>query len=400
MHDHQVLIFVALMVFLFGLVSKASEKWLITGPMVFVVVGVLVGPLALDLFVLQIDADTLKLLAEITLMLILFVDASLIDIDVLRKTRIPARLLGIGLPLTMVLGFVLAAILFDSLSLWGAALVALILSPTDAALGQAVVKSSLIPDRIRQSISTESGLNDGIALPPILVCFAALGADATGHEGAWLGFIFMQLTLGPLIGALVGWVGGRLVEWTAERGWMEHTFQRLTALSLALLAYALAESVEGNGFIAAFSAGLALGVKNPEIRERIQESGESEGLLLLLGIFLMFGLAVIPAAIGYWGWAELFYAVASLTVIRMVPVGIALIGAKLDLSTILFIGWFGPRGIASVLYLLLAVSAIGVAGHEHLLSIIVLTVTLSVILHGVSAVPLCKRYGATTHEVD
>lgn len=396
MHDHQVLIFTALMVFLFGLVSKASERWLITGPMVFVAVGILVSPLGLDLFTLRMDADTLKLVAEITLMLILFVDASLIDFDVLRKapSNIPARLLGIGLPLTMALGFVIAALLFDSLSLWGAALVALVLSPTDAALGQAVVKSSLVSGRIRQSISMESGLNDGIALPPILVCFAALGADVTGHEGAWLGFIVKQLTLGPLVGVLVGWVGGRLIELAAERGWMEHTFQRLAALSLALLAYALAESVEGNGFIAAFSAGLALGVKKPEIRERIQESGEAEGLLLSLGIFLLFGLAVIPTASAYWGWKELSYAIASLTVIRMVPVAVALIGARLDRTTVLFIGWFGPRGIASVLYLLLAVSAIGLAGHEHLLSIIVLTVTLSILLHGVSAVPFCKRYAS------
>ncbi len=394
MHDHPVLIFIALMVFLFGLVSKVSEKWLISGPMFFVFVGILVSPLALDLFTLHIDADTVKLIAEITLMLILFVDASLIKLDVLRSasSRIPPRLLGIGLPLTMAFGFVLAALLFDDLTLWGAALIALILSPTDAALGQAVVKSEVVPDRIRQSISVESGLNDGIALPPILVCFAALGADASGHEGAWLGFMVKQLTLGPIVGGLVGWIGGQLIERVSGRGWMEATFQRLAALSLALLSFALAESVEGNGFIAAFMAGLLLGAKTPEIRERIQEAGEAEGALLSLGVFLMFGLAVIPAAIGYWGWTEFFYAIASLTVIRMVPVAVSLIGAKLDRSTILFIGWFGPRGIASVLYLLLAVSAIGVAGHEHLLSIIVLTVALSVLLHGVSAVPLCKKY--------
>ncbi len=406
MHDHEVLIFLVLMILLFGLVSKVSERWLVTGPMVFMLVGVLVSPLGLDLFTMHTDTDTVKLIAEITLILILFVDASLIKLDVLRSapSRIPARLLGIGLPLTMLCGFALGALLFDGMTLWGIALIALILSPTDAALGQAVVKSESVPSRIRQSISVESGLNDGIALPPILVCFAALGAESSGHEGAWLGFMLKQLTFGPLIGVLVGWIGGRLIERASQLGWMESTFQRLAAFSLALLAYALAEAVEGNGFIAAFAAGigLSLGIRDAgshELLERIQETGEAAGALLLHGVFLLLGLAAIPIAVGYWGWTELLYAVASLTVIRMLPVAISLIGTKSDVWTILFIGWFGPRGIASVLYLLLAISAIGLAGHEHMFSIIVLTVTLSVLAHGVTAVPLCNRYAAKIQDL-
>ena len=398
MHDHQVLIFVALMVFLFGLVSKASEKWYISGPMVFVAVGVLVSPLGLDVFTLHVEADTVKLIAEITLMLILFVDASLIDIGVLRKapSRIPARLLGIGLPLTMLLGFALGAMLFDGMGLWAAALIALVLSPTDAALGQAVVKSELIPDRIRQSISVESGLNDGIALPPILVCFAALGAESSGHEGAWLSFMANQLILGPIVGVFVGWCGAWLLKQASARDWMETTFQRLAALSLALVSFAFAEAVGGNGFIAAFCAGITLGAQELKMIHSIQEAGEAEGTLLSLGVFLLFGLAAIPAAISYWGWQEVLYALLSLTLVRMVPVAVALIGAKVDRSTILFVGWFGPRGIASVLYLLLAASAIGVNGHEHLMAVIVLTVTFSVFLHGVSAIPLCRLYAKQT----
>lgn len=399
MHDHQVLIFVALMVFLFGLISKASERWYISGPMVFVAMGLIVSPLVLDVFTLHADADTVKLIAEITLMLILFVDASLIDIDVLRKapSRIPARLLGIGLPLTMLLGFALGALLFEEMGLWAAALIALVLSPTDAALGQAVVKSDQVPDRIRQSISVESGLNDGIALPPILVCFAALGAESTGHEGAWLGFMATQLTLGPIVGIAVGFVGAWLLKQAHNRGWMEATFQRLAALSLALVSFAFAEAVGGNGFIAAFCAGLTLGAQHLPMLHSIQESGEAEGALLSLGVFLLLGLAAIPFSLPYWGWQELLYAVLSLTVIRMLPVALALTGAKVDRATVLFVGWFGPRGIASVLYLLLAVSAIGLTGHEHMLAVIVLTVTLSVFLHGISALPLCKRYAARTN---
>jgi NhaP-type Na+/H+ or K+/H+ antiporter len=275
-------------------------------------------------------------------------------------------------------------------------LIAVILSPTDAALGQAVVKSEHVPDRIRQSISVESGINDGIALPPVLVCIAALGADVGHLDQAWLRFLALQLILGPIVGALVGWLGGRFVEVASQRGWMEPTFQRLSAASIAILAFSLAEMVHGNGFIAAFCAGLALGTRTPEVRHRIQEFGEAEGTQLSLFVFLVFGLVMVPAALEYWRLTEVLYALASLTVIRMIPVAMCLAGAKLDWRSIAFIGWFGPRGIASVLYLLMVVGAIGVAGNERVLSVIVLTVMISVVAHGVSAVPLSKLYGRST----
>jgi NhaP-type Na+/H+ or K+/H+ antiporter len=400
MHDHQTLILTALLIFVFGLVSKASERWTFTGPMFFMLIGILASPLGFGWLDVHPSTDMIKLVAEITLMLILFVDASLIRLDVLlhAPSRIPVRLLGVGLPLTMVLGTVLGAIVFDSWSLWAVALMALVLSPTDAALGQAVIKSHVVPERIRQSVSVESGLNDGIALPPILVCIAALGGGSGEHEGAWLGFIAKQLILGPVVGALVGWLGGHLIEFVSRRDWMEPTFQRLSSLSLAILAFALAESVEGNGFIATFCAGLALGARTPEIRERIQEYGEAEGAQLSLFVFLVFGLVMIPFCVQYWDSRAGLYAILSLTVIRMAPVAISLIGARLEWPTISFIGWFGPRGIASVLYLLIVVDALGVKGFEPMLSVIVLTVALSVVLHGVSATPLSNQYGRWTEK--
>ncbi|MGI9292374.1 MAG: cation:proton antiporter [Pseudomonadales bacterium] len=402
MHDHQVLIFTALMIFLFGLVSKVSERWLITGPMVFAGVGVLVSPIGLDLFTLHASGGTVKLIAEITLMLILFVDATLIDTSVLRNApgKLPTRLLGIGLPLTMCLGFGFGVMMFPDVNWWVIALVALILSPTDAALGQAVVKSEMVPDHIRQSISVESGLNDGIALPPILMCLAALGADASEHQGSWLLFMLKQLGFGVLVGGLVGWVGSRLMDQVSALGWMESTFQRLSALSLALLAFALAEALGGNGFIAAFCGGLAVSTGSPEIRERIHEYGEAEGTLLSMGVFLVFGLAMIPLSVEFWSWRVWVYALASLTVIRMVPVAIALWGSGMDRMTTLFIGWFGPRGIASVLYILIAASAIGVDDFRDAFAVIVLVVTLSIYAHGISAIPFCRALGKRTASVN
>ncbi len=400
MQHHQLLIFFALLIFTFGLFSRIAERKSVTGPMFFMTVGILGSSLAFDLIHATPQMGPVKLVAELALTLVLFIDASMIDKSVIRgaSSRVPVRLLLIGLPLTMLLGTGLGVLMFDSISLWAIVLMALILSPTDAALGQAVVKSEEVPSHIRQSISVESGLNDGIALPPILICLALLGAEAGDREGAWLGFVIKQVTLGPIVGLAVGLIGGRLIQVMSDRGWMEETFQRLSALPLAILAFALAESVDGNGFIAAFAAGLGLtiSVTSAHVRHQVQEFGETEGTQLILVVFLIFGLAMVPFAAQYWGWRELIYALASLTVLRMVPVAVALAGAKLDWRSIAFIGWFGPRGIASTLYLLMAIAAIGVTGYERVMSVIVLTISISVYAHGISAVPLSRRYGRNT----
>ena len=400
MQHHHMLIFFALLIFAFGLFSRLAERNSVTGPMFFMTIGILASALGFGLIDVSHELEPVQLVAELALMLVLFIDASLIDFGALRSTtpKIPSRLLLIGLPITMLFGTGLGVLMFGSASIWAIVLMALILSPTDAALGQAVVKSEEVPGRIRQSISVESGLNDGIALPPILLCMALLGAEAGHHEGGWLGFMIKQVTLGPVVGLAVGWIGGRLIQIMSDRGWMEETFQRLSALPLAILAFAFAESVGGNGFIAAFVAGLGLtmGATSIHVRHQIQEFGETEGTQLILVVFLIFGLTMVPVATEYWGLRELIYALASLTVIRMVPVAISLIGSKLDWRTIAFIGWFGPRGIASVLYLLMALAAIGFVGHEQVMSVIVLTVTISVYAHGISAVPLSRRYGQST----
>ena len=395
MIDYPTIIFGALLIFCYGLISRISERSPITAPMVFAGIGILVGPMALNLLDVKLGATVVRLIAEITLVIILFVDASTVNLRTLRiQHGVPLRLLGIGLPLTMVLGFVAAAVLINNQNLWLAALVALILAPTDAALGQAVVTSQRLPEATRQAINVESGLNDGIALAPILMCIAALsgGEHAGNHSGSWLAFLGRQLTLGPIAGILVGWGGGRLVEEASKRDWMQPTFQRLVAGSLAVLAYTVAEQFHGNGFIAAYCAGLFLGTQTHEVRERIQEFGEAEGQQMSLFVFLLFGLAMVPAMVDYWDVWGLCYAILSLTVIRMVPVALCLLGTGLDSRTVWIIAWFGPRGIASVLYSLMAIGKMGVTGYEREFAVITLTVLLSIFLHGVSAVPLTFSY--------
>ena len=404
MHNHHLLIFFALLIFSFGLFSRLAEQRHITGPMFFMTVGILASSLVFNLFEIHYEMESVKLVAELALTLILFIDATLIDRGFLRTppAKTSARLLLIGLPLTMLAGTGLGVMMFGSIGIISIVLMALILSPTDAALGQAVVKSEDVPGGIRQAISVESGLNDGIALPPILICMAILGAGAGHHDGGWGGFVIKQVTLGPLVGLIVGFSGGWLIEKMSDRGWMEETFQRLSALPIAILAYAFAEMVGGNGFISAFVAGLGLtiSVTSDPVRHQIQEFGETEGTQLILIVFLIFGLVMIPVASEYWGWQELVYSLASLTIIRMIPVAISMIGTGFDWRTIAFIGWFGPRGIASVLYLLMAVAAIGFTGYERIMSVIVLTVTISVYAHGISALPLSRLYGASSPSLD
>jgi len=394
-HEYPILIFAALLIFVYGLFSRLSERSPISAAMVFVAVGIIASPLGFDLVELGMKAPTVRVLAELTLILVLFVDASTIDIPSLIQVKgLPFRLLFIGLPLTMVLGILLAVPFFSSMGIWAIALMALILSPTDAALGMPVVTSPLVPEKIREAINVESGLNDGIALPPILACIAALSAGAAERSGAhfWIVFVLRQFIFGPLVGALVGWIGGRLVDAASKRGWINPTFQRLAACSLSVMAYALAEEFHGNGFIAAFFGGLMLGVHTPEVRERIHEFGEAEGQQLALFVFLMFGLAAVPPAAQHWDAAAWVYAVLSLTIIRMLPVALSLWGTKLTKFSTAFVGWFGPRGIASVLYLLIVVNELGSKGYERMLSVIVLTVLLSVFLHGITAVPLSRLY--------
>jgi NhaP-type Na+/H+ or K+/H+ antiporter len=346
------------------------------------------------LFELHLNEEIVKLAAELTLIIILFVDASMIDLEALKqdRPRIASRLLSIGLPLTMLAGAATAYLLFPDLSIWMILLVALILSPTDAALGQAVIKNEQVPIPLRRAVSVESGLNDGIALPPILFCIAALSTAESHQDGGWLWFMFKQLTLGPLFGAAFGFAGGRIVEWASKRNFMEHTFQRLACVPIAILTFAGAEAVGGNGFIAAFFAGLFLGVNTHDVRERIQEYGEAQGMQLSLLLFFLFGVVLIPAVLPYIGWIEFFYAVLSLTVIRMIPVALSLIGSKLDFPTMLYVGWFGPRGIASLLYVLIVVTSLGFENYEKMVAIISLTILMSIFAHGISALPLTQRY--------
>jgi len=299
----------------------------------------------------------------------------------------------IGLPLTIATGTFVAASLFPAFSIWEAALLAALLAPTDAALGQSVVSAKAVPLRIRQAINIESGLNDGIALPAVLL-FATLAGAAHGatEAGNWLRFGLLQVTLGPIAGAIIGYAGAKLLDTAAERAWATTAFQGIGILSLSVLTYVLAELIGGNGFISAFVGGLVFGNSIRNSCTYLFEFMESEGQLLMLITFLVFGAALLPEGLDHVNVNFIVYAVLSLTAIRMIPIALSLLGSGIRLPTFLFLGWFGPRGLASILFVLLILEKTDIPHHAEILSITVITVAFSVILHGVSAAPLAEAY--------
>jgi NhaP-type Na+/H+ or K+/H+ antiporter len=383
----------AALVFAWGTLSARLERFDVTAPIIFVLAGVLLthGPLA----VLSVTPapELVKGLAEATLVLVLFSDASRVGLRELRADAgLYGRLLGIGLPLTIGLGTLLALALFSGMSIWLALLVGAALAPTDAALGAGMIVNPAVPARIRRLINVESGLNDGIATPFVLVALA--GAQTAEHAHATgPGKAVVELVVGLAIGVAVGGAGGWLVSVARRRGWAAESFAGPAVLGLAICAYASALALHGNGFIAAFTGGLAYGAMGGQRGARLVPFVEETGALVSLLVWLAFGAVAVATAAQNLTWQVALYAVLSLTVIRMAPVAIALVGAGLGRATVVLVGWFGPRGLASVVFALLALEDLGLPAASQAVAVITVTVLLSVVLHGVTADPLAQRFG-------
>ena len=402
---------VAAVVLAYSLVSRRLELSAISAPMVFVAAGVVAGPDVLGLVELQATHGTAFHVAEITLALLLFADAARIDVRSLRRDAdLPGRLLGIGMPLTILLGMAAGAVLLTELEFWEAAIVAAVLAPTDAALGQAVVSSRAVPARIRQALFVESGLNDGLSVP-FLALFLAIAVDQTVPAASdWVGFAAEQIGLGALIGIAVGGGGAWLLERCRERGLTTPLFEQFGVATLAVLAFVLADEAGGNGFIAAFAGGLAAGMMpspaqpaEPAASGVTAVSGEpifnfTDELSQLLGLTVFFVFGTV--AIGFLDAADagiVLYALLSLTLVRMIPVAVAVRGMELRPTTVAFMGWFGPRGLASIILALTVAEeepelpALGV-----ILAAMTVTVLASVVLHGLTAVPGVRAYARAT----
>jgi NhaP-type Na+/H+ or K+/H+ antiporter len=382
--------------FLYSLIAGRIERTPLTGPIVFVAFGLLAGPLGFGWLDPNVNDRVLRVLADLTLALVLFIDAANADKAVLESsTLIPRRMLLFGLPGAIALGVLAGLLVFPGLGIYEVAVLATMLAATDAALGKGVVTNKSIPARIREGLNLESGLNDGLCVP-VLFVFIAL-AEASGAEtdsvSLALRLVAQEIGIGLAVGLGMAVVGARLIGWCARRGWITEIWIQLPVSMLAVTCLALAQTLHGSGYIAAFSGGLLFGVLTRKDTHELVLPAEGLGETLAMLTWVVLGAAVIGQAYEFFSWQVVVYATLSLTVVRMVPVLLSLTGTGERLESKLFLGWFGPRGLASIVFAIIVLNT-KLPGAELMSIVVVCTVFLSAIAHGLTANPLASALAA------
>jgi len=396
MYEYQVLTVLAAFVFSYSLMASRLEKTPVNGALVYVGLGILFGPNMLGLVGFKVEGEMISRLAEIALAICLFTDSSNANLSVLRRVEaIPSRLLLMGLPLTILLGLGLAWLIFGDLGFYEIALIATMLAPTDAALGKAVVTNPAVPAQVRESLNVESGLNDGICVPVILFFIALAAGSVEASESTKLVFKLPLevIGIGIAVGVGLALVGGFALRTCANRGWVAGTWLQMPIIALALTCFGLAQWLGGSGFIASFVGGLTFGALTKHHKEELLNQAEGMADAVAMVTWFVFGTVVLNFLLSGFDWQVLAYAILSLTVVRMLPVVVCLIGKGLRSDTLLFMGWFGPRGLASIVFVVMVIGQ-QLPGNDRIVSAVTWTITLSVVLHGLSANPLAKIYGA------
>ncbi|MGR0318670.1 cation:proton antiporter [Agromyces sp. ZXT2-3] len=384
---------VLVVIIVWAVCSAPLDRRGITSALFFSVAGLVLGASVLGWIDVEPESATFERLTEVALVLLLFSDASRLDLRSLRRgVGWPSRLLFIGLPLTLLAGIGAGMLAFPGMALASVVLLSTMLASTDAALGQKVVTDTAVPARVRQALDVESGLNDGLAVPFFLVALEIANADLeTLPTAALVGNMAAQIGWGIAGGLTAGVVGGLLFRAAARRGWIGEDWRQIVPLAAALAAYAMALTLGGSGFIAAFVGGIAFGSLSGARGSTVTLLTEESGGFLAAVTWIGFGSVLLTLAIPYLTWQVLLYALLSLTIVRMIPVAIAFAGQRIGRPTVAFIGWFGPRGLASLVFALLAVER-GIPDSEVVLTTVFVTVALSVLLHGLTSVPLVSLY--------
>jgi len=381
---------------IYSVVAGRIERMPLSGPIVFTAFGLAFGPVGFGLLSFRVNDEGLRTLAELTLALVLFTDAAGADLAVLRRSqRIPRRLLLVGLPLTILAGLAIGRVVFPGLTLFEAGILATMLAPTDAALGSAVVTNPQVPAEIREGLNVESGLNDGICVP-ILLLFLALATGATtagGELDLALRLFAEEIGIGLAVGLMLAALGSWMITHGSERGWITGTWRPMIVVALSLSCFGAAQALGGSGFIASFCGGLLFGSLARKHKNDLLRTAEGTGGTLALVTWVAFGAAVVGQTMASFRWPIVVYALLSLTVIRMLPVFLSLVGTGVRAGGRLFIGWFGPRGLASIVFIIIVLDK-GLPGSETLALAVVCTITLSILLHGFSANPLVTALGA------
>ncbi|MGI5375128.1 cation:proton antiporter [Streptomyces sp. CA-251387] len=384
----------------YALGSRRLSATPVTAAIVFTGSGVLIGPAVLDVIDIEHYAAPVTALVEAALTLVLFTDAMAVRRrDLVTGGFLPVRLLVVGLPLYIAAGWLLAWPLLPALTVWELALVGAILAPTDAAVGRTAISHPAVPPLVRHGLNAESGLNDGLVLPFFVVFAAAVPGTSYAQEGI-AGTFWRSLLLSTALGLLAGGIGARLLRAARARGWVARQWGQVYPLGVAVAAYESAVLTHGSGFIAAWAAGFAFGHglrrqrtgATPERPDHTAEFAENLGALLASISLMVFGAVLLGPALQHLTWEIALYAALSLPVVRMLPVAVALLGSGLRMPTVVFIGWFGPRGLASVVLALLVVEE-QVPGAQTLGRVAAVTVGLSILLQGVTALALAERYG-------
>ena len=392
--NYQYLVLLSFFILAYSLFSKHLDKTIFTGPIIALCIGIIMCPQILNLVDIQIKSEGYQFLAELALALVLFTDASKTNLMFLRKSMaVPARLLLIGLPLTMLFGFIGGILIFKGFSWIEVGLLAVMLAPTDAALGKAVVTNPIVPERIRNTLNVESGLNDGICVPALFLLMAFFTTESVDTINVQYGLSLFgkEIGLGLIAGLGLTYVADRLMDVAFKKGYISESWKPILIIALAFGCFSLAQTIGGSGFIACFCGGILFGISGKPHKMELVEAAEGAGDTLSLVTWLIFGSVVIIAYLPFLSWKVCAYAILSLTIIRIIPVLISLVNTRFTLREKLFIGWFGPRGLATIVFAIMVVE-IDLPNEPTIILTVVCTVLFSILAHGISANPLIRSF--------
>ncbi|GAA4538873.1 cation:proton antiporter [Pseudonocardia xishanensis] len=388
------LVVIMLLLLAWALVAGRLARFSVTMPLAMLAAGVLLTAGSDPIFVFDVDFESGEHIVEAILALLLFTDATEVRGGLLGgEPRLTLRLLLIALPLSLALAWVAGVLLFPGAGLWFLLVLATIVMPVDLAPAAAFVRDRRVPERLRALVNTESGLNDGLVAPVFLVALAvatAAGGDTVAEAALdAVPALALAILIGGAVGAAAAWILRRVL----DAGWTQPSALRIGVLALPLLAYGSAVLAGGNGFVAAFVAGVFF-----EPAARLLPAGtlhlvEDVGELLSLALWFVFGAVVNQTlAGGAITWQVVLFALVALTVARIAPVAVSLVGTTLSRRERFVVGWVGPRGIATLVFGMLAFVQLPGGDNDLALAVTVTTIVLSVVVHGLSTGLIIRRY--------